>query len=212
MAKSYKLRNAFGWMPLAAGVAILLGGISGLEDAVRSTAEPQRLTLQELLDGQAGANRHVEITDFQPYDRYVVKVGKDGRPYVGYVGVKPTPPEGGADHPAPPRLLILTPRFIPEQGSFAEWSRRQTISGMLTTDYPHDEQRLRETYAGIDPPSCRCLLEGQKPLPIRETWIYVALGVIGVVLGTWLTTPGLFRIIWKCLHGDKTVRPVSGRK
>jgi hypothetical protein len=204
---SQQFRNAVGWMPLVVGVMLLIGSIGELELAAHCTPEAQRLTLQELLDGKAGENRHVEITDFRPCDRCVVGVRKGGSHYIEYLGVQPAHSEGGAESPSPPRVLIAQPQCTPEPGSIADWSQRQTISGILEKPYRRDEQQLRGTYPGIDLPSCRILLEGRKPQPARESWTLFAMGVGGIALGGWMLHPGLLSLVWNRWRGVKSVQP-----
>jgi hypothetical protein len=201
-------------MPLAVGIVLLIGGISELGLAAQCTPEAQRLTLQELLDGKAGENRHVEITDFRPCDRYVVAPRKGGGHSIVYLGVQPAPSEGGAGSLGPPRVLIAQPQCLPEPGSIADWSRRQAISGVLEKLSSRDEEQVRETNPGMDLASCRVLREGRKPQPARESWTLVALGVGGIALGGWMVQPGLVSFLVKCLRGVKRAQatgcPPSG--
>src|SRR5581483_6570620 len=201
-------------------------GASWLKLAAQCTPEAQVLTLQDLLDGRAGANRYVAVTDFRLYDRYATAASRrrphePPLPHITHIGIRPARPNGAGDDPPGPPLVVIEPPWPEEaEHALARWGHLPAVSGILWEPYSltaADAARLEATYPGISLahrrgstlPVCRVLREGREPWTVRWGWTHVIGGALGVALGLWLIPPGLAGRAWQRLRELTAVQPTT---
>ncbi len=200
------MRATAGWFLAFAGSVVVVMAASNYDLTAHSTPEPQEMTLRELLDGKAGANRHVAVTDFRPCDRYLTRNFKrEQRRWVSCIGVVPA----GADPGGPPRLVVEPHHANEEKHLLENWGHLRALHGVLEKPdrQPESEQRkLRDTYPGIDLSSCLILDEGRVVMTLVSVWQWGLGGGAAVTLGLALLNAGPAVRLWRRLRGAKAAR------
>ena len=181
-----QLPKRFHWILAGAGIGFLLAGIVTFRDAAVNSPEPQRLTLLELLDGGAKANRHVAITDFRLCRRYV-KRGYKHEPgpkrWISHIGIVPA---GSGDEFGQVRVIV-EPEYANEQSYLiAEWGRKDSLTGVLKKADRlggWELEAVRQAYPEFNLDSGLLLMEGRTPPTNNEGWWLMSSGAACVFSG-----------------------------
>ena len=110
----------FGLMCTGGGVMLFLEGQT-------TKAEPQNLTLQQLVESGYGDNAHVLLSEFEFYESYIV----DEKQISGYwekVWFPLVFPDGAADQPL---RVVLATEEVHGESSAAEFIKQQQIQGVI---------------------------------------------------------------------------------
>jgi hypothetical protein len=196
--------QAAGWLLLAWGALAAVSAARNLALTARCTPQPQEWTLREVLDGRAGPNPHVAITDFRPCDRYLTRNFKRSQLRgVIYIGIVPA----GDDPSGVPQLIVAPGSANEEKHLLGEWGHRRALAGILEKPdrLPDgDHQQLRQTYPGLDLPRCLILEEGRKPMTAGEGWAWLGAALSALLLGGVLLHPARAVRRWGRWRGVKT--------
>jgi hypothetical protein len=202
------VREGVGWSLILFGVMFFALAGYDLYAASQSTPAPQQMTLREFLDGKAGTNRYVAITDFKPCEHFVTRRGRNVRQTsVGYIGILPSGPGPAADPSLPPRLIVHL--YVGRDRGELDKERgpQAVLTGVLQNaerDADVDLAKVVEAYPQINLSKCMILNEGFRPPTAGEGWNRLTVGVIATVLGVAFLSPGLAARV-----GARFKRPVA---
>jgi hypothetical protein len=171
--------------------------------AFQSDREPQQLTLREFLEGKAGGNRYVRITDFKLCDRYVSRKFKhDQRYWVSFIGIVPA--DRSSDDPAPPQLIVR-PKYANEIGYLAEqWAKQKSLTGVFENsdrEADWEQRQIAETYPGIALNECVILGEGVQPMSPNAARGWAVAGAAALIAGGLLLSPATAARFWNKIRG-----------
>jgi hypothetical protein len=173
------------WPLLYCGVCFLAAGLYTVRDAGRNSPVPQRLTLQELLDGHAGENRYVAITDFRLCRRYA-KRGYRNQPgpkrWISHIGIVP---KGSGDEFGQIRVIVEPENANEQNYLIKEWTEKDALVGELKKPARYrgwERDALNEAYPELDFQSCSTLLEGRAPPTVADAKTYALIGAVMVAI------------------------------
>jgi hypothetical protein len=180
------MRVGLGFLLALAGGLLFSAGVIGYWRNAGATADPETISLHDLLARWPRGNPHVRITDFHLCNRFS-KWGsakrQEWRAYIPLVPAQPGVPAGAILMPEHFPAIFVT-RFV-GRDSPERLREARALQGLVTshfTDLPSGMQTLlREAYPRTDFSRVLIIEDAQVPEPVGTAWLLMGLGALLLV-------------------------------
>jgi hypothetical protein len=183
-------RLRLGIAGLVLGGMLLFGGFREWQLGATASAQPEDVTLEQLIARGPDAQPHVRISDFVLGDNYVYFEDDSGI-YWQSVLIPAVPNNKGdqAAHVLIPQVIVKT-KHVTKEDELPSFRARARLEGMVINRIEgiggEEKQILAKDYPGINFEKCIILEEGRQPSAGGMLFLMGGGGLALVLVGGWL--------------------------
>ena len=178
-------------LPLFIAVAIALFGVQDYNLARRSSAQPEEITLRDLIKRGPEGNANIILTNFTIFNDYIYRkqllTGEWKKVWVPIIPLDANEKESRK----PAIHAFLYSENIKDEGELRARFDRPKLPGMVNPDGTKPgiigSVLIQRSYPGTDPQQCLIIEEGKEPASIYKLVLYVFgfLVFAGLTIAIW---------------------------
>jgi hypothetical protein len=173
---------------VAVGLVVFSLGSDEKRLADTAAAQPQEMTLRQLIDRGPEGNPHIILSDFEFAENMVIEKKEKSERWTK-VWVPMTPLEVNLDGPPKPssvRAILLSKNVTNNEG-LAALEAKPKLNGLVTNLIDKlgykEKQLLANRYPGTNFEKCIIFEEGREPASTMKVYLYWAIGGAIVLAG-----------------------------